>query len=115
MSQSDDIPPPNKKRKRAWTENEDFVNILNNLAKKYDKGLFVCLEYIPNVGLICNTCNSDKKLRGPWTEYSPVLNFNYSKIKKHSWTDKHINRIEQELKLIHPKLNTNNQEELTSC
>ena len=38
--------PPAKKRKRSWTEYEDFIGIISKLGSKYDPALFACIKHL---------------------------------------------------------------------
>ncbi len=105
--------PPKKKRKRTWTENTDFVDIITKLGNQYDPSLFVCIQYT-TTGLVCDTCNSDKTLKGWFTTHKPCVNFNYTKIRDHVInSDKHYKRMDKDVQCKHPKCKTSkaNQEQ----
>eukprot|EP01084_Bolivina_argentea_P260210 439356_1 len=105
--------PPKKKRKRTWTENTDFVDIITKLGNQYDASLFVCIQYTTK-GLVCDTCNSDKTLKGWFTTHKPCVNFNYTKIRDHVInSDKHYKRMDKDVQCKHPKCKTSkaNQEQ----
>ena len=104
--------PPKKKRKvykRYFSSHEEFVVIIAKLAKQYDGKLFTCLEYVHEHGVYCSDCDADKKLNGHFTKQKYAKTFNFSTLKSHIWSDKHINRISSKaVKDIHPKLASHN-------
>ena len=99
-------PPPNKKRKRTWNTYDEFIQIITKLGKQYPSELFACLEfdtYGVGTGVTCNICCADKKLKGPFTQRTPMASFNFSSFKNHVInTTKHINRMDDDLIAIHP-------------
>ena len=42
---NDPSQPPKKKRKRTWSNYEEFISIITKLGKDYPAELFACLEY----------------------------------------------------------------------
>ena len=95
--------PPRKKRKRKGDSYEDFVNVIQKLGHDYDPRLFTCLKYTQITGVTCNSCCADEKLKGPFSKTKPVTKFNYTNLKDHVWAEKHINRMDDELRILHPK------------
>ena len=72
-----DQPPPKKKRKRLFTEYDEFISIIDKLSKSYDPALLSCIKYTNKVGLTCDICKLDTILKGPWTT-KYVKCFNYT-------------------------------------
>ena len=94
-------PPPRKKRKRTYTENEDFIKIISKLGNKLDPQLIACLKYVDEEGVICDACCADKQLKGPFTKTQPVKNFSYTKLKLHILCSKYTKRLSDELKCLY--------------
>ena len=73
------------------------------MGNDYDPRLFACFDYTETRGVTCDTCCGDKKLKGPFSEKKPVQKFSYTNLKDHAWTKKHTDRMDDDLKMLHPK------------
>ena len=58
----------------------------------YGDQLAAVLHWAPGGGIICQRCNADPKLSGPYTLGKPIKSFTWSAVKNHLFCHKHLKR-----------------------